>query len=249
MALELHSVPGLPMVRPGDDLAGLLLDAIAAASLALGDDDVLVVCQKVISKAEGRIVDLQEITPSTFAERIAREHDKDARVVELVLRESRRIVRMAQGHLIVETPHGFVCANAGIDESNSLGDEIVILLPVDPDASAERLRAAIAERSGCRPAILVTDTFGRPWREGLVDVAIGAAGLAPLLDLRGAHDWTGRELHHTVVAVGDELAGAAGLLMEKGSGVAAVVVRGYTHGARAGGARELVRDPTRDLFR
>ena len=247
--IELHPVPGLPMVRPGDDLAALLVDGLSLSSLELRDDDLLVVCQKVVSKAEGRVVDLREVEPSPFARRFAAEHDKDARVVELVLRESRRIVRMAQGHLIVETAHGFVCANAGIDESNGLGDDLVLLLPVDPDASAARLREAIAEQTGRRPALLLTDTFGRPWREGLVEVAIGVAGFAPLLDLRGSRDWTGRELHHTVIAVADELAGAAGLLMEKGSGVAAVLIRGFPASAAPGRARELVRDPAKDLFR
>jgi coenzyme F420-0:L-glutamate ligase / coenzyme F420-1:gamma-L-glutamate ligase len=247
--IELHPVPGLPMVRPGDDLAALLVAGLARSSLELRDDDLLVVCQKVVSKAEGRVVDLREVEPSPFARRFAAEHDKDARIVELVLRESRRIVRMAQGHLIVETAHGFVCANAGIDESNGLGDDLVLLLPVDPDASAERLREAISERTGRRPALLLTDTFGRPWREGLVEVAIGVAGFAPLLDLRGSRDWTGRELHHTVIAIADELAGAAGLLMEKGSGVAAVLIRGFRASGEPGRAQELVRDPAKDLFR
>jgi coenzyme F420-0:L-glutamate ligase/coenzyme F420-1:gamma-L-glutamate ligase len=167
----------------------------------------------------------------------------------VVLAESRRIVRMDQGHLIVETRHGFVCANAGVDESNSLDANTVILLPVDPDASAERLRAALRERFGHDLAVVISDTFGRPWREGLVEVAIGAAGMLPLLDLRGSHDLTGRELHHTVVAVADELAAAAGLIMEKDSGVPAVAVRGYRYRAGRGRAAELVRDPAKDLFR
>ncbi|MGH7803605.1 MAG: coenzyme F420-0:L-glutamate ligase, partial [Candidatus Binatia bacterium] len=183
------------------------------------------------------------------AEEIAHEHGKDARVIELILRESRRIVRMAQSHLIVETHHGFVCANAGLDESNSLDEHVVILLPKDPDASAAALRDRLGERLRCRPAVIVTDTFGRPWREGLVEFAIGVAGMAPLLDLRGERDWAGRELHHTVVAVADEIACAAGLVMEKGNGVAAVVVRGYRGKGVEAGARALLREPGKDLFR
>jgi coenzyme F420-0:L-glutamate ligase / coenzyme F420-1:gamma-L-glutamate ligase len=249
VSLEILPVEGLPAVRPGDDLAALLVTALAGQGLELRDDDVLVVCQKVVSKAEGRVADLRNVTPSPFAEQIAREHGKDARVIELILSESRRIVRMAQSHLIVETHHGFVCANAGLDESNSLDEHVVILLPQDPDASAAALRARLGERLGRRPAVIVTDTFGRPWREGLVEFAIGIAGIAPILDLRGERDWAGRELHHTVVAVADELACAAGLVMEKGNGVAAVVVRGYRGRGAEAGARALLRDPAKDLFR
>ena len=249
MSLEILPVEGIPAVRPGDDLAALIATALAGQGLELRDDDVLVVCQKVVSKAEGRVADLRQVTPSPFAEQIAREHGKDARVIELILSESRQIVRMAQSHLIVETHHGFVCANAGLDESNSLDEHVVILLPKDPDASAAALRERLGERLGRRPAVIVTDTFGRPWREGLVEFAIGVAGMAPMLDLRGERDWAGRELHHTVVAVADELACAAGLVMEKGNGVAAVVVRGYRGRGEETGARALLREPSKDLFR
>ena len=249
MSIQILPIEGLPAVHPGDDLAELLVTALAGQGLELRDDDVLVVCQKVVSKAEGRVADLRGVTPSPFAEQIAREHGKDARVIELILSESRRIVRMAQSHLIVETHHGFVCANAGLDESNSLDENVVILLPKDPDASAAALRERLGERLGHRPAVIVTDTFGRPWREGLVEFAIGVAGMAPMLDLRGERDWAGRELHHTVVAVADELACAAGLVMEKGNGVAAVVVRGYRGRGAEAGARALLREPEKDLFR
>ena len=249
MSIEILPVEGLPAVRPGDDLAALLVTALAGQGLELRDDDVLVVCQKVVSKAEGRVADLRQVTPSPFAEQIAREHGKDARVIELILSESKRIVRMAQSHLIVETHHGFVCANAGLDESNSLDENVVILLPKDPDASAAALRDRLGERLGRRPAVIVTDTFGRPWREGLVEFAIGVTGMAPILDLRGERDWAGRELHHTVVAVADELACAAGLVMEKGNGVAAVVVRGYRGRGAEAGATALLREPAKDLFR
>jgi coenzyme F420-0:L-glutamate ligase/coenzyme F420-1:gamma-L-glutamate ligase len=249
MAMILVPLEGIPPIRPRDDLARLLADAIAQARLGSKEGDLLVVCQKAVSKAEGRVLDLGEVEPSPRAERVAAELGKDPRVIEVILRESRRVVRMEQGHLIVETRHGFVCANAGVDESNSLDDHTVILLPEDPDASARKLRDGLLERHGLDLAILVTDTFGRAWREGLVDVAIGLAGFRPLLDLRGRRDFAGRELHHTVVAVADELAAAAGLLMEKDRGVPAVLIRGYTFAAASGAARELVRDPQKDLFR
>jgi coenzyme F420-0:L-glutamate ligase/coenzyme F420-1:gamma-L-glutamate ligase len=170
--------------------------------------------------------------------------------VEVVLRESRRIVRMDRGHLIVETKHGWVCANAGVDESNGLGDGVLTLLPADPDASAERLRAALAARFGVALAVVITDTFGRPWREGLVEVALGCAGMDPMLDLRGRADLHGRTLHHTVVALADAVAAASGLVMEKDSGVAAALVRGIRYVPGPGGAAAaLVRRPEFDLFR
>ena len=252
MTIAVIPVPGLPMVRPGDDLARLLGDAIAEARVGLKTHDVVSVCQKVVSKAEGSVVSLDEVVASPFAERLAAETEggKDPRAMEVVLRETKRIVRMDHGHLIVETRHGWVCANAGVDESNSVAPGVLTLLPRDADASAERLRAALATRFGVEVAVVVTDTFGRPWREGLVEVALGCAGMDPLLDLRGRDDLAGRTLHHTVVALADEVAAAAGLVMEKDSGVAAAIVRGvrYTPGRR-GAAAAFVRKPEFDLFR
>lgn len=250
-------VPGVPLVQPGDDLARLLSGAIAASRLGVKPGDVLVVCQKVVSKAEGRVVELSTVEPSAFARAYAERHDKDARVVELVLRESTRIVRMDAGHLIVETGPGWVCANAGIDESNAVRDGEVTLLPVDPDASAERLRADLRGHLGVDLGILVTDTFGRPWREGQVEFAIGVAGIEPLLDLRGSRDLNGHELRVTVIGVADELAAAAGLVMGKADGIAAVLVRGWTSPPptasddpdRPRGGRALVRRRETDLFR
>jgi coenzyme F420-0:L-glutamate ligase/coenzyme F420-1:gamma-L-glutamate ligase len=251
MTVAVIPIPGLPMIAPGDDLAALLGDAIEAARVGVKPQDVVVVCQKVVSKAEGAVVALADVTPSALALRLAAEtQGKDPRVVEVVLRQTKRIVRNDRGHLIVETAHGWVCANAGVDESNGIADGIVTILPDDADASAERLRASLADRFAVPLAVVVTDTFGRPWRDGLVEVAIGCAGMEPLLDLRGRADLQGRTLHHTVVALADEVAAAAGLVMEKDSRIAAAIVRGvpFTRG-HTGAAKALVRPPEFDLFR
>ncbi len=249
MAIQIYPLEGIPAIRPRADLAGLLVGALGRAGIGPGASDLLVVCQKAVSKAEGRVVDLRMVVPSSISQSLGAELEKDPRVVEVILGETRRIVRMDQKHLIVETRHGLVCANAAVDESNSLDDHTVILLPEDADASADRLRAEIGARLGVDVPILITDTFGRPWREGLVEVAIGVSGFLPMLDLRGKRDLTGRELHHTVVAVADELAAAAGLLMEKDRGVPAVLVRGYPFQRGEGRAVELLRERSKDLFR
>ncbi len=250
MTMTLAPISGVPAVAPGDDLAALLFSALEHNGFVLADGDILVVCQKIVSKAEGRIADLKDITPSPFARKLAAlTTDKDPRVVEVVLRETTRIVKMDRGHLITETGPGWVCANAGVDESNSVGPETVILLPLDPDASARRLQVALQQRSGASIAVLITDTFGRPWREGLVDFTLGLAGMDALLDLRGQHDLAGRELHHTVMAQADALAAAAGLLMRKGAGIPAVLVRGYAFTPSAGDAKPLLRSRDFDLFR
>lgn len=248
--LVCYRVPGLPLVQPGDDLAALLLTAIGDAGITLTARDVVAVCQKVVSKAEGRIVDLGTVKPSAFARGIAAGTDKDPRIVEVILEETTRIVKMANGHLICETGPGWICANAGLDESNAVRSDTVTLLPLDADASAEGLRAALsASAGGIDVGVVVTDTFGRPWRDGLVDVALGVAGIGALLDYRGATDMGGRELHHTMLALGDEIAAAAGLLMEKGAGVAAVVVRGVPWERTHGRGRDLIRPAALDLFR
>jgi len=244
-------IPGLPMIEPDAPLAELLGDAIEAARVGVKAQDVVVVCQKVVSKAEGAIVHLADVTPSPFAMRLAAQtQDKDPRAIEVVLRQTKRIVRNDRGHLIVETAHGWVCANAGVDESNGVADGVLTVLPEDADASAERLRANLAARFGVDLAVVITDTFGRPWRDGLVEVAIGCAGMEPMLDLRGREDLQGRTLHHTVVALADEVAAAAGLVMEKDSRVAAVIVRGARYVAgKTGAAEALVRKSEFDLFR
>ena len=252
MTVAVIPVPGLPMITPGMDLGQLLGDAIHEARVGLKHQDVVVVCQKVVSKAEGAVVRLADVEPSAFAHTLAAQSSepRDPRALEVVLREAARIVRNERGHLIVETRHGWVCANAGVDQSNGIAPDTLTLLPADADASAERLRLSLQARFEVSLAVVVTDTFGRPWREGLVEVAIGCAGIEPLLDLRGETDLLGRTLHHTVVAVADEVAAAAGLVMAKGSGVAAAIVRGVTFrpGTR-GAATALVRPREFDLFR
>jgi coenzyme F420-0:L-glutamate ligase/coenzyme F420-1:gamma-L-glutamate ligase len=247
MSVELIPIQGVPAVAPGDDLAQLLLTAARDHDLSLADG-ALVVCQKVVSKAEGRVIALADVEPSSEALAIAKEDDKDPRQVELVLRESVRIVRRGRGVLICETRHGFVCANAGIDLSNATGPEHAVLLPEDPDASARRLRDALLAGGAGPLAVVVSDTFGRPWREGLVDVALGCAGLSPIDDQRGGPDLAGRILEVTAMATADQLAAAAGLLMPKRSGVPAVWIRGLEISGD-GALRDILRDPQTDLFR
>ena len=239
----------LPEVHPGDDLASFIIEAADREEVGLLSGDVVVVTQKVLSKAEGRLVNLKEVTPSPFAQQVAERTEKDPRVVELVLRESRRVVRMDQRLMIMETHHGFVCANAGIDHSNIPGEDVVSLLPLDPDASAERLRSAFEERAHVRTAVLVSDSFGRPWREGTTEVAIGAAGMAPVQSYIGRVDTEGHPLLTTAIALADELASAAGLVMEKLSRVPVAIVRGFPYPPGDGGARSMVRAAERDLFR
>lgn len=254
--VAIHPVPGLPEVRPGDDLAALLLNALHEAGLGPATGDVLVVAQKVVSKAEGSRVALADVEPSPVARQWAEQWGKDARLVELVLRESRRVVRMERGVLITETHHGYVCANAGVDLSNAgAGDagELAILLPEDPDRSAARLREAIAAATGADVGVIVADTFGRPWRVGLTQVALGVAGLAPLVDLREGQDVDGRTLHATIIAVADQLACAADLVCGKTRRVPAAVIRGWPRpegpGAPEAPGSVLLRAPEMDLFR
>jgi coenzyme F420-0:L-glutamate ligase/coenzyme F420-1:gamma-L-glutamate ligase len=248
-SFSVTALEGIPLVKQGDDLAELLVRALERTQITLQSGDIVVVCQKIVSKSEGRLVDLRTVEPSAFATNLAARWEKDPRAVEVVLRQTNRIVRNDRGVIIVETGPGWVCANAGVDESNSLTDEVAILLPEDADASAARLRAELKRRVGVEVAVLVTDTFGRPWRDGLTEVCIGIAGMNPMLDLRGTTDLGGRELHHTVVAVADELASAAGLVMQKASGTPAVVIRGYRYEPFDGSAKVLIRPAEADLFR
>jgi coenzyme F420-0:L-glutamate ligase/coenzyme F420-1:gamma-L-glutamate ligase len=239
--ISIRPVEGLPEIGEGDDLAELI-----AERAELEDGDVLVVAQKAVSKAEGRVVRLADIEPSERARELAGQ--EDARRHEVILRESARIVRSRPPLVISETRHGFVCASAGVDSSNAPERETVVLLPLDPDASAARLRERLRELTGAEVGVIVSDSFGRAWRQGTTDVAIGAAGVRPLLDLNGTRDRVGYELHATVIAVADELAGAAELVLGKTDGVPAAVIRGVD--ARGEGtASELVMPAERDLFR
>jgi coenzyme F420-0:L-glutamate ligase / coenzyme F420-1:gamma-L-glutamate ligase len=239
---------GIPEVVAGDDLPALIVAATHNANLEIQARDVFVIAQKVVSKAEGRIVELATITPSQAAVEWAEEFDKDARLVEAVRRESRRIVRQERGVMICETRHGFICANAGVDHSN-VAPGFVVLLPEDPDASAQGLQAALEQAFAVRLAVIVSDTFGRPWREGLVNVALGVAGIAPLIDYRGQRDSYGQLLRVTMIAIADEIASAAELVMGKSDGVPVVIVRGFNYEARVASASELIRPPENDLFR
>jgi coenzyme F420-0:L-glutamate ligase / coenzyme F420-1:gamma-L-glutamate ligase len=247
--IELIALDGIPEVKPGDDIGSLVAAACAASGHALSDADVLVVTQKIVSKAEGRLVELATVQPSALARDWAERWGRDPRHVELVLRESAAVVRMAPGGLIISrTRHGFVCANAGVDVSNVGGGEVASLLPEDPDASARRIRERVGQLTGARPGVVISDSFGRPWRNGIVNVAVGAAGIEALLDLRGTPDVAGREMQATVVAIADELASAADLAGGKIAQRPVVVVRGYEWRPSEAGASVLVMERERDLF-
>jgi len=246
--IKLIGLPGLPEVSTGDDIGALIIQATRNAKQEVLESDIFIVAQKIVSKAEGLIVRLDSIEPSPRAREWAEAYDKDPRVIEVVLRESKRIVRMERGILISETHHGFVCANAGVDTSN-VEEGTVLKLPEDPDASARLIRETLEASFGVRVAVIVSDTFGRPWREGLVNVAIGVAGLAPLIDYRGETDSHGRSLRVTVLAVADEIASAAELVMKKKDGVPVAILRGFDYDAREASGRELIRVPELDLFR
>jgi coenzyme F420-0:L-glutamate ligase/coenzyme F420-1:gamma-L-glutamate ligase len=244
MGIRIIGLRCLPEVRRGDDLAALIRKSAAEGGHTLDSAAIVVVAQKVVSKAEGAEIDLRAVEPSALARAWAGQWQKDPRLIEVILQQSRRIVKMDRGVLIAETRHGFVAANAGVDQSNVPGEDRVTLLPADPDASACRLRRQL----GCG-AVIVSDTFGRPWREGLVNVAIGVSGLQPLDDYRGRVDYTGKPLQSTIIAMADEIAAAAGLVMRKADGVPVALVSGLDWTAAAGSGRALLRDPARDLFR
>ena len=249
--ISLVPLDDIPEVVPGDDLAELIAASLVAGGMGLEADDVMVVTQKVVSKAEGRVIELASVTPRPEALEWAARWGKDARQVELVLQESAEVLRMAPGGLIISrTRHGFVCANAGVDLSNVGGGDAATLLPIDSDSSARQLRARLGDLAGARPAVIISDSFGRPWRNGIVNVAIGCAGLEPLVDLRDTPDADGRVMHSTVVAVADELASAADLAGGKVAGRPVVLVRGWEFGAvdTSSGAAALVMERALDLF-
>ena len=247
--LNLFVIPGLPEIRKRDNVAKLIVEASRLAGIAFESGDVIVIAQKIVSKAEGRTVQLSTVKPSAEAISIAQSVQNDPRFIEVVLRESRRIVRKGAHALIVETRHGFVCANAGVDRSNVPGDDTVTLLPRDPDGFARLLAAALRRRTAKRLAVIISDTFGRPWRLGLTNVAIGAAGVPVLIDLRGTLDRAGKPLHATILAVADELAAAAGLVMGKAAGTPVVVIRGYRYRPANERATSIIRPAAEDLFR
>jgi coenzyme F420-0:L-glutamate ligase/coenzyme F420-1:gamma-L-glutamate ligase len=248
MSIEAVALAGLPEVRPGDDLAALIADAARGGA---GDGDLVVVAHKVVSKAEGRLRALEEVRPGSRALELAAEHEKDPRHVQVVLDESAQVLRAARGVLICVTPHGFVCANAGVDASNAPSGHVV-LLPVDPDASARALRARLRELLGVRLGVVITDSFGRAWRHGQAEVAIGCAGIRPLDDWRGRSDAGGRPLKATWIAIADQAAGAADLARAKDSREPVVIVRGLARHVvdeDGPGAAALVRPEVEDLFR
>ncbi|PYM19791.1 MAG: coenzyme F420-0:L-glutamate ligase [Candidatus Rokuibacteriota bacterium] len=245
---EVIAVEGLPEVRPGDDVSRLIVEAAERQDTAIVERDVLVVGQKIVSKAEGRLVRLDDVTPSPVSVSLAAGIGRDPRLVEVVLRESRRIVRMDKTVLITETHHGWVCANAGVDQSNVDADWVA-LLPEDPDRSARDIRDRVRALTGADVAVIIADTFGRPWREGLTNIAIGLAGLAPLRSYLGERDPAGRPLQATVLALADEVAGAAELVMGKLDRIPVAILRGLVFAASEEGSKPLLRDPARDLFR
>lgn len=256
MNTEIRIIPitGIGEIPPGSDLGLLLYEAMQAQHLTLQQGDVVVVTQKIVSKAEGRVAKLADIEPSEFAHKTAQAYGKDPRHIEAVLRESKRIVRMDHGVLITETPHGFICANSGIDESNvNGGTGEVTLLPIDADRSASQLRTRLQELSNEGPtfdiALIISDTWGRPWRNGQVNMAIGVAGLEPLNDYRGQIDPYGYELHASVIAVADELAAAAELVMGKIDRIPVALIRGYAYSPGTSTAQTLLREPATDMFR
>ena len=250
MRMTLTALPGIPLVKPGDDLAGLILVAAERAGLAFHSGDLIVVAQKVVSKAEGRHVDLTQVTPSAEALKLAEESEKDPRLVEVILSEAKQVLRVRLGLIIVEHRLGFVCANAGVDHSNVEGEDVVLMLPEDPEASAQRIRLALEEASGARLGVLIIDSHGRAWRMGTEGAAIGLSGLPGLLDLRGRPDLFGDPLQVTQVGLADEIAAAASILMgQADEGRPVIHLRGLPYPLREGSISEILRPQAEDLFR
>ena len=255
MSLTITPLQNIPLIRQGDNLADILVDSLRAAGTPLENDDILVIAQKIISKSEGRMVNLASVTPSAQAIELAQKAEKDPRAVELMLQESNEIVRVRVGTIIVEHKLGFVCANAGIDHSNVAGNgnesqEYVLLLPVDPDQSARNIREQIKQKTGKDIGVMIIDSHGRAWRNGTVGICIGLSGLPALIDERGWKDLFGYTLKITVVGVADELAAAASLMMgQAAEGKPAVLVRGFPYPLREGSLQELIRPKSQDMFR
>ncbi len=240
---------GIPPIKEGDDLGELIFDTCKNQNIKLLENDVIVVAHKIVSKSEGRIIDYDNIKPSPFAKRIAKKSRKEAPHVEAILSQTKNIVRMQGHHLITETRHGFICANSGVDKSNLKDKSTVCLLPKDPDNSAKKIRNKIKNLAGVEVAIIISDTFGRPWRIGQVNVAIGIAGMKPLIDYRGSTDMYNQKLRYTVIAIADELASAAELVMKKSEGVPVAILRGVQYMVGRGSVKDLIRSRDIDLFR
>ena len=252
MSAEIRIIPikGIGEISPGADLGTIIYEALRNQDITLQQHDILVVTQKIVSKAEGRTIQLTDIQPSPLAQTIAKQGSKDPRHVEVVLRETKRIVRMDRGIIISETNHGFICANAGVDESNVNGKNSLTLLPIDPDQSAQQLRIQLQALAGGQEiAIIISDTWGRPWRNGQVNMAIGVAGMEPLIDYRGQRDHYGYEMQASMIAIADELAAAAELVMGKTERIPVALIRGYTYPSGAGTTRSLMRESATDMFR
>lgn len=244
-------ITGIPLINQGDDLGAIISDRAEKQGTPFQDKDILVIEQKIVSKAEGRVMSLSAIKPSEFAVHIAKQTGKEPELVELILREAQSVVRMREANIITRTNHGFICANSGVDKSNVSGGKDVTLLPIDPDASARRIRETIVEKTGKNVFVIVSDTFGRPFREGVANVCIGLSGIRPIVDLRGQHDLFGYQLRIKQIAIVDELASAAELVAGNADeGIPAVIVRGFNRyeESEAGRARELVRPAERDIF-
>ncbi|MEM3437080.1 MAG: coenzyme F420-0:L-glutamate ligase [Nitrososphaerales archaeon] len=246
--IRIIGIEGIPEVNPGNDIASLIANSIQKQGIKIIDKDIIVVTHKIVSKAEGRLIDLKKIKPSDFALKISKYGKKDPRMIEVILREAKRIVRMKKGVIIAETRHGFVCANAGVDKSNVKGKDIVSLLPINPDKSAQLIKDGIKRKLKVDVAVIISDTFGRPWREGQTNVAIGVAGLEPILDYRGKKDNYGYTLKATAIAIADELASAAELVMGKLRKIPIAIIRGYKYNEGKGSIKSLIRPRSRDLF-
>jgi coenzyme F420-0:L-glutamate ligase / coenzyme F420-1:gamma-L-glutamate ligase len=247
-SIAIMPLAGLPEFKSGDDLAKLIVAAVRENNVRIGDGDIFVVAQKIVSKSEGKIVALDSVTPSARAIEWAEQYRRDPRVIEIVLREASRIIKMERGVIVAETRHGFVCANAGVDVSN-VAEGFAVLLPDDPDRAAAELHAKLSGAFAAHTPVIVSDTFGRPWREGLVNVALGVAGMSPLEDYRGKRDASGKELHATLIAAADEIAAAAELVMRKSERIPVAIVKGISNSGRTGSGADLVRKRENDIFR
>lgn len=249
---DLISIIGLENIQEvseGDDIANLISDAAKKQGITIENNDIVIITHKIVSKSEGRIIDLAKINPSSFAIKLSKRLKKDPRIVEVILGETRRIVKMWNKHLITETHHGFICPNGGIDESNIHGSNKVALLPKDPDDSAKKIMDRIKELTGSKVAVIISDTFGRPWRRGQINVAIGVAGMPPLMDYRGRKDTYGRRLKVTNIAIVDELASSGELVMKKTDNIPVAIVKGYEPFKGKGIGKDIIRPSSEDLFR